>query len=267
VSNTSKKPSRKTLLTHRPGLGWRTLTVFWVFLTFCPRQVGIEQSKRAASKALEVDETLAEAHFLLGTARLWEWSWSDAEKEFKQAIALEPNNTMAHQGYGYLLRAQGRFDEAIAEMRNALEHDPLTASKQQSLGATLYSAGRYDEALQQFREIPDPDANSERRHRWMSAIYERKGMQREAIGELLRALRLAGKKELAVSVERKYLSSNYAEAKEAFLRGISERHNAERRILLHHRSHLRLRLAMPWLEKRTEHMNGSISPFGSVMYC
>jgi|SRR5579863_4243081 len=186
---------------------------------FLPRQAGAEQSKQAALKALALDETLSEAHVSLGTARLGEWSWAAAEKEFQRAIELEPNNATAHQWYGYMLRAPGRFDEAIAEMKQARELDPLTPNKQQSLGATLYLAGRYDEALQQFREIPDPDATSERRHRWMAAIYERKGMQREALNELLIGLRLAGKKDLATSVERKYLSSGYAEAKKALLLG------------------------------------------------
>jgi tetratricopeptide (TPR) repeat protein len=149
---------------------------------FLSRQIGVEQSKQADLKALELDDTLPDAHLSLGMARLWEWSWPAAEKEFQRTIALEPNNAMAHQWYGYLLRAQGRFGEAIAEMKHAQELDPLSPNKQQSLGATLYLAGHYDEALQQFREVPDPDANSEQRHRWMAAIYERKGIAERSHG-------------------------------------------------------------------------------------
>jgi len=204
------------------ALAWAGLSDAYGLLSlfdFMPREVGVEQSKEAALKALGLDEMLSEAHFSLGAARLWEWSWSVAEEEFQRAIALEPNNAMAHQWHGYLLRAQGRFDEAIAEMKHAQELDPLSPNKQQSLGAMLYLAGHYDEALQQFHEVPDPDANFERRHRWMAAIYERKSMHREAVGELLTTLRLADKEELAVSVERKYLSSGYAEAKKVFLSG------------------------------------------------
>ncbi len=186
---------------------------------YLPLQIGVERSKTAALKALELDDTLSEAHVSLASAKVREWSWSAAEKELQRAISVDPNNAMAHQWYGYLLSAQGRFEEAIAEMKRARELDPLSPNKQNSLGATLYRAGRYDEALEQFREVPDPDANSEFRHRRMAAIYERKGMWTESMNELVIALKYGGKKELAVSVQRKFISSGYATAKRTFLGG------------------------------------------------
>jgi len=186
---------------------------------FLPQQIGVERSKTAALKALELDDTLSEAHVSLANARLWEWSWSAAEKELQRAIALDANNAMAHQWLGYELSAMGRFDEAIAEMKRARELDPLSGNKQNSLGATYYRAGRYDDALREFREVADPDANSEFRHRGMAAIYERKGMLKEAMHELVMALKFGGKKELAASVQRKFISSGYAAAKTTFLWG------------------------------------------------
>jgi TolB-like protein/DNA-binding winged helix-turn-helix (wHTH) protein/Tfp pilus assembly protein PilF len=186
---------------------------------FLPQQIGVERSKRAALKALELDDTLSEAHVSLASARLWEWSWSAAEKELQRAIALNPNNAMAHQWYGYALSAMGRFDEAIAEMKRARELDPMSANKQNSLAATYYRAGRYDDALREFREVADPDANSEFRHRRMAAIYERKDMLKEAIHELAMALKFGGRKELAASVQQKFISSGYAAAKTTFLWG------------------------------------------------
>jgi len=186
---------------------------------YLPQQVGVERSKTAALKALDLDDTLSEAHVSLANARLWELSWSAAEKELQRAISLDPNNATAHQWYGYLLSALSRFDEAIAEMKHARELDPLSPNKQNSLAATLYRAGRYDEALEQFREVPDPDANSEFRHRRMAAIYERKGMWTESMNELVIALKYGGKKELAVSVQGKFISSGYATAKQTFLWG------------------------------------------------
>src|SRR5262249_55451110 len=86
-----------------------------------------------------------------------------------------------------------------------------------SLGGTFYRAGRYDDALQYFRQVPDTDANSESRHRKIATIYERKGMWSEAMGELLTALRVAGKTELVAPVEREYLSSGYPAGKNTFL--------------------------------------------------
>lgn len=176
------------------------------------------KAKAAALKAVDLDDTLSDAHGALSGV-LWPYERSAAENEVQRAIALNPNNAWAHQAYGYQLSSVARFDEAIAEMKRALELDPLAPNKHQSLAATLYRAGRYDEALQHFREVPDPDANSERRHRFIAAIYERKGMQKEAIAEWLTALRFSGQKDLAEQVERKYVSSGYSEAKKTFLWG------------------------------------------------
>jgi len=186
---------------------------------FLPPEIGLERSKTAALRALELDDTLSEAHVSLANARLWEWSWSAAEKELQRAIALDPNNAMAHQWLGYELSAMGRFDEAIARMKRARELDPLSGNKQNSLAATYYRAGRYDDALREFREVPDPDASSEFRHRRMAAIYERKGMLKEAMNELMMTLKFGGKKELAGSVQRNFSSSGYATAKKTFLWG------------------------------------------------
>ena len=160
--------------------GWAGLADAYGFMTlfgFLPADVGLPKAKAAALRAIALDETLSEAHVsLAGISLHLEWAWAVSEAEVRRAIALNPNNAMAHQLYGYYLSALGQFDTAIAEMRRALEIDPLSANKQNSLAATFYRAGRYDEALEHFRRVPDPDANSEFRHRRMAAIYERKGM-------------------------------------------------------------------------------------------
>jgi TolB-like protein/DNA-binding winged helix-turn-helix (wHTH) protein len=184
---------------------------------YSPSEEALPKAKTAALRALELDNSLSEAHVSLACVMRFEWTAK--EKEYQRAIELNPNNAMAHQYYGYNLSALGRFDEAIAEMKRALELDPLTPNKQNSLGATFYRAGRYDEALEQFREVPDPDANSESRHQRMAAIYERRAQQREAVNELRIALTLAGEKELATSVEQKFNSSGYWPARETFLWG------------------------------------------------
>lgn len=200
---------------------WAGLSDAYTLLSlfgFLPHHVAFPKAKAAALKAVELDETLSEGHVSLAGVRTHlEWSWSAAENNLRRAIALDPNNAMAHQWYGYYLSAMGQFDSAVAEMRRAVELDPLSPNKKGSLAATLYRAGRYDEALRYFREVPDPDANSVARHRRMAAIYERKHMHREAMTELVTAMTLAGKPELGALLEREYLRSGYAEAKKAFL--------------------------------------------------
>src|SRR6266849_5871396 len=185
--------------------------------TFSSRQEAFQKAKTAALKALELDPSLSEAHVSVASALLFQWA--DAEKELQRAIALNPSNAMAHQWYGYLLSALGRFDEAIAEMKRALELDPLSSNKQNSLAATFYRAGRYDEAHEHFREVPEADVNSAYRHHRMAAIYERKGMQKEAVTEIVTALRIKHQNELAAAVQSKFVSSGYSSAKETFLWG------------------------------------------------
>lgn len=185
---------------------------------YLPQPVAWPKAKAAALQAIALDSTLSEAHVSLSGVRLHhERSWPGMEDELRRAIALNPNNAMAHQWYGYYLSALGRFDAAIAEMRRALELDPLSPNKVNSLAATFYRAGRYDDALRHFRQVPDPDANSELRHRRMATIYERKGMLREAIAELVTAMTLAGKPEVAALLEPEFRRSGYAAAKKAFL--------------------------------------------------
>jgi TolB-like protein/DNA-binding winged helix-turn-helix (wHTH) protein/Flp pilus assembly protein TadD len=186
---------------------------------FLPPRVALSKAKAAALRAIQLDETLSEAHVSLAMVLLQERSWSVGENELQRAIALNPNNSEAHQRYGYALSYRGQFDAAIGAMQRALELDPLSPNKQNSLAATFYRAGRYDEALQYFREVPDPDFNSVSRHRRIAAIYERKGRLGEAMAEWLVALRLSGKQEVAASVERDYRSSGYAAAKRTYLWG------------------------------------------------
>jgi serine/threonine-protein kinase len=185
---------------------------------FLPPQMAWPKAKAAALKAIQLDETLSEAHVSLGSALMHEWSWPDGERELQRAIALNPNNSLAHQRYGYALSFRGQFDGAIREMQRALELDPLSGGRQNSLAAALYRAGRYDDALQYWRQVPDPDFNSESRHRRIASIYEREGKLDDAMTEWLTALRLAGRQEVAASVERVYRSSGYAAAKRTCVR-------------------------------------------------
>jgi tetratricopeptide (TPR) repeat protein len=194
---------------------------------FWPRRLACDKARVAAIRAVELDETLSDAHRALALAMVPLFAskeaearqlWSFREKEMKRAIALNPNDAVNHQTYGYFLSGLGRLEEAVAEMNRARELDPLDPGMRNALGATLYRAGRYDEAFEQYRAAPDPDANSERRHRRMAAIYERKGMRKEAAAELVTAMRLAGKERLAASVEQQFASSGYAQAKRFFLR-------------------------------------------------
>jgi len=105
---------------------------------------------RAVRKALELDPQLAEAHVLLGYILKNQFQWAESEAEFKQALALNPNDSSAHFGYADWLASHGRLDEALAWSRRARELDPL-GSGGVSIGWILFQARRYDDSIRELQ--------------------------------------------------------------------------------------------------------------------
>jgi TolB-like protein/Tfp pilus assembly protein PilF len=123
-----------------------------------PKQY-IERAIPAARRAVELDDSLAEAHTALANAMGADLQLPASEAEFKCSFALNPNYASAHQWYGEVLQSTGRFDEAIAEMRRARELDPLSLIINCVLASAYYSAGRYDEASREVQRAFDLDLN------------------------------------------------------------------------------------------------------------
>jgi serine/threonine protein kinase/Tfp pilus assembly protein PilF len=146
--------------------------------------------KATAQKALELDDSLAEAHTSLGAAYEYEWNWAEAEKQYKQAIELNPNYATAHHWYAAYLISRLRADEAIQEMRLAQELDPLSLIINTSLGRVFYGARRYDQAMEQLRKTIDMDPNFAEAHFQIAMVYEQKRMYAEAISEFEKSTEL-----------------------------------------------------------------------------
>jgi Tfp pilus assembly protein PilF len=158
------------------------------------------RAKAAATKALEIDDTLAEAHASLGYVKLfYDWDLTSAESELKQAIELNPNYATAHHWYGVYLQLVGRFDQALVEMRRALELDPLSPSINANVGWPLYYARQYDQAIEQFQKAVERDQSSPLPHHWLAMVYGQKGMYEEAITEYQKALELSGSRSRIVA--------------------------------------------------------------------
>src|SRR5206468_2163580 len=126
----------------------------------CPPREGYPKARAAAKKALELDESLAEAHTPLGcVAGVFDWDFTLAEKEFRRAISLNPNYPTAHQWYaGVVLAEMGRHSESVAEIKRALELDPLSLPINAQFGQILYLTGRNAQAIEQLKrtlEIED----------------------------------------------------------------------------------------------------------------
>jgi TolB-like protein len=145
----------------------------------------------AVMKAVQLDDELAEAHVELGEYSLGEkWDYSAAEREYKMALELDPNLSVAHSNYAFLLIDLGRTEEGLKEMRRSRELDPLSLDIAENAGMRLLYSRRYDEAVAQFRNVLEMNPNYTRA-RWMLArTYELKGMYKEAIYQCLKILGL-----------------------------------------------------------------------------
>ncbi len=170
------------------------------------------KAKAAATKALEIDDTLAEGHASLADIRrFYDWDWAGAEREYKRAIELNPNYATAHQWYGEFLSAMGRHDEAIREMKRAEELDPVSVVVKNASGWILLFARRYDEAIAACQKVIELDPGYGEVYSQLRRAYEQKGLYAEALaadekfrmfktktarpaGELSRPARVSGAK-------------------------------------------------------------------------
>ncbi len=162
--------------------------------SIAPGKETYPRGKAAAIKALEIDDTLAEAHTSLAfTLVIYGWDWSAGEKEFKRALELNPSYATAHHWYSATyLTPLGRLEEAIEEMKHAQELDPLSLIINSDVGRIFYFARQYDRAIEQCRKTFELDPNFAEAHRTLGSAYEAKDMYAEAIGEFERAVTLSG---------------------------------------------------------------------------
>jgi len=145
------------------------------------------KAKAAALKALELDDSLAEAHTSLATILVNEWDWGGAAKEFKRSIELNPGYATARHWYAFYLTALGRLDEAIREGQRAQELDPLSVIINRDLGLIYYYARKPDRAIEQYCKSLELDPNFALTHQALGRAYLLKGMREDALA----ALRLA----------------------------------------------------------------------------
>src|SRR6266568_3202290 len=157
------------------------------FASLSPSEA-IPKAKAAVTKALELDDTLAEAHTSLAYIRLnYDWDWPGAEREFKRAIELNPNYDNAHHWYSHYLMAMGRTEESLRESNRALELDQLGPIMNVHLGWHYFYAHQYDLAIEQFRKTLEMDPNYGLTHWYLGQAYEQKAMYAEAETELRKA--------------------------------------------------------------------------------
>ena len=158
---------------------------------FAPPREVMPQAKAAAQKALQLDDTLSEAHTALAfVLMMFDWDWSGTERELKRAIQLNPSSADAHDFYGNYFTALGQFPEAIAESRRARELDPLSPRAYFDLLGNLLDARRYDETIAECKKALDTDAKFGAAYAMMGLAYAEKRQFPEAIAALTKATEL-----------------------------------------------------------------------------
>lgn len=150
------------------------------------------EAKKAVVRALELDETLGEAHASSGFFRfLYDWDFAGAESEFKQALELNSNYAESHHWYAVYLANMGRHDEASGEAKRAVELDPLSLLMNMTPALNCYVARQYDQAVEALLKVIDMEPNFPAAHSVLGSVYEQKGMYEKAIAEYQRVMQLS----------------------------------------------------------------------------
>lgn len=150
-------------------------------------------AKDAATRALQMDDSLATAHATLGFINFYyDWNVSVAGNEFRRALSENPHYAMAHSWYGESLAAKGDYPEAVLEAQRALQDDPLSMIVSSNAGWTFALAGQYDRAVETLKKAIEIDPAFPRTHFRLAEVYEQRGQYALAIPEFEQAVLLSG---------------------------------------------------------------------------
>ncbi|MFQ5463175.1 MAG: tetratricopeptide repeat protein [Phycisphaerae bacterium] len=234
------------------------------FFGYLPPKEAYSKQMPAVMTALEIDDSLGEAHASLGAARFYhDWDWAGAERAYRRAIELAPSFTLAHELYAWYLGAMGRFDEAIAEANRARELDPLSLTANLALGYLFYDARQYDRAVEQVRETLELDANDPRPRLLLAQAYQQKGMYDEAVTELEQMVTLSeGQPLYVVALGQAYAGAGKVDAARKILADLIDEseHTYVRphEIALLHASLGQKDQAFQWLDKAYEQRDAEL---------
>ena len=174
------------------------------------RMEALDRMKRAAQKALQLDDTLGDAHAALAlTVGFTDGEdWSVRPREFQRALELDPNSADVHAHYARVLWGHRRIDEALLHIKRAVELDPFSQASRVDLGKILYSAGQREQAMEQYRKALDLNPNYANAYKLLASYYLGEGRYEEAI---------AAAEKMSANVSdkgngRSFLAYTYAEA-------------------------------------------------------
>jgi serine/threonine protein kinase/Tfp pilus assembly protein PilF len=169
----------------------------YIGLADCYNLSGSSEGKKAAEKAVALDDSLAEAHTSLAYAKQnFDWDFPGAEREFRHAIELNPNYAIAHQWYATLLSDMGRHPEAIAEIERAIQLDPLSVNVNTAAAMVFYFARQFDRAEKQAKSALELDPNFYPAHSWLASVYRATKGYEASFQEQEKVASLSGNEEM-----------------------------------------------------------------------
>jgi TolB-like protein/Tfp pilus assembly protein PilF len=168
--------------------------------TGAPPSEVLPQAKAFANRALEIDDSMAEAHATLGLIDLYLWQWSESKNEYERAIQLNPSYPTGHQWYAGLLGALGRSNEQFAEVKKAYELDPLSPVISANLGLAYLERNELSSATEQFNKTLEVSPNYFVVHSALAIVYLKLGKANEALLEAQRSVELSKRHPYALSV-------------------------------------------------------------------
>ena len=163
-----------------------------------PPREAFSRAEALGMKAIEIDDSLAEAHTSVGWARVWKWDFHGAEQEFQKAIRLQPGSARTRHHYGMELMMLSRFEESSAQMRRALAVDPLSPIVNADLGWSFYCARRYDAAIHQLQTTLSIEPNFTPAIAWLGIVLTAVGDYGGAIALVEQEMRRVGRLPLLV---------------------------------------------------------------------
>ena len=185
-------------------------TYAWLgFFGLMPDSEARQKATEAATKAVQLDDSLAEAHAALGYAAMFNWDWQRSGTELRRALDLNPNLAQAHLYYGQYLATQGKFVEGVAEHKAALELDPSSQIYNQALCAMLNSAGQYDESVAQCHKLVEMYPEVSMVHFELSGLYAQKKDFAAAVKERQINLTMDGRSDLAAAIGQAYKANGW----------------------------------------------------------
>jgi eukaryotic-like serine/threonine-protein kinase len=174
------------------------------FYAGTPAAENLPLARAAAERALQIDNSLAEAHTSLGLINQYSWRWDEAAREYQEAIKLNPNYPTAHQWYSAHLKVERQLDDSLREIKRAQEMDPLSPIISQNLAQAYFLKNDPDAAIKEYQRVLEIDPDFAIASQDLSAAYLKKGMNREAVAAIEKAVAASNRSSVSLG-EQAYI--------------------------------------------------------------